>query len=287
MSRIFTTLTRAQVYRAFLLASHHNHGWAEQLRRVGVSAHSDRQIGIRYSPSPEETVELAEKLEHATAAQLAAWDLVLRAIVTGQGDVADQDLETFALTGSETWPAPMRSGIWSPGVSDTGKSYHTTGTGRLSWSIDRAGRVELEVCRPGGPLFSVQSWAGCSPAKGGTVQAALDAVSPPAERASSRSSAEANILRDRIAGALVAQGFSVVFGEDVEELGGGGPDLVLSIEPAGKDSIVVLQASVNAEGFAVVHQLRAGAHLNLRHVAALSKVLSALGSQWDPEVELA
>lgn len=285
MSRIFTTLTHAQFYRALLLAQQHRHGWAQELNRCGIRAHPDPQIGIRSDSSSGELAAVAAKLEGASEERWNTWDLIRRAIQE-RGEVADQDLETFSLAGSEAWPKEMRAGIWSPGVSDTGKTYHTTARGRLSWAIDREGRVELEVCRPGGPLFSVQSWFGCSPQNGGKVQAALDAVSPPAERAGSRTSSEANILRDRIAGAITAQGFAIVYGEDVDELESGGPDVVLSIEPAGNESIVVLQASVDQDGMTVTQQLRAGALLYYRHVETLAKALWALGVQWDPQVDL-
>lgn len=44
-------------------------------------------------------------------------------------------------------------GICGPGMTDDGRTVHTTGTGRLRWAIDADGVVEIEISRPTGVVL--------------------------------------------------------------------------------------------------------------------------------------
>jgi hypothetical protein len=286
-----TTLTFPQFLRALVLARHHSHGWATEFDHLGIDPAGRNETWEEDSTTADGTANSGrawqrtrrEKLERATPDELAALRRVEEAF-GAKAEIADKDLETISLIGSMDWPAPMRSGIWSPGLNALGVTEHVTGSGRLSWLIRRDGHTILEVARPGGPLFRVSYLLQVGTHSWHQLEQALEAVAPQAERNTSRGYAAAMQLRERIFYALGEEhGISAGYPDDPET--NQEAQVMLTVEEQGRDSISVLRAELAPGGELQVERV-SGAGLYYRHVETMVRAIGYLGIQWEPELEV-
>lgn len=118
-------ITGLQANRAYRLAAHYGHLWAE-----GVYREAMRRLGVDGGPIDAATAHNIEATVDEMLTQGVALDDIVAWSEAAQGDR----------------PVP---GIDCPSVGDGGSIVHTTGTGRLTWMICRDGMTFFNVHRPG------------------------------------------------------------------------------------------------------------------------------------------
>lgn len=185
-------------------------------------------------------------------------------------------------------------GIVAPCLDFEGDVFHTTGSGRLEWLIDREGGVSLSVNRPGPTQHCITFDVVGRGLTGDQAQALLG---DPEYLAGPYPLGEARLTAEGLAESLREGGHAVY----LHPASGGTapPDgapvmMWLEIREAKRGSVTVLRATVSPStsphpgvgGDLRVSREESGT-MHFRHVAVLNEALAALEVWWDPALELA